>query len=91
MEIRKMGVTKVPGHVTSSANDRQIGGDHYKVGGEEHWDRVWRLGLNYFQGCATKYIERCYKKGQTIDDLKKARHYIDKLIELEEAKNDHPI
>lgn len=71
-----------------AANDIQVGGTHYKNegNGEEHWDRVERLGLNYFQGCATKYIERCYKKGQLIDDLKKARHFIDKLLEIEERK-----
>ena len=40
-----------------TANDKQIGGDHYKKGGEEHWDRVWRLyGRGYFVGCITKYV-----------------------------------
>ena len=37
----------------SAANQKQIGGNHYKHGGEEHWDRVNRLNLNYFQA-ATK-------------------------------------
>lgn len=68
------------------ANSYQIAGAHYKQanGGEEHWDRVNRLGLNYFQACITKYVER-YKLKNGIEDLKKARHFIDKLIELEEA------
>jgi len=79
--------------MTSKVNKTQIGGDHYKstTGGEEHWDRVARLGLNYFQACATKYIERCYLKAKqpfyTIQDLNKAKHFIDKLIEIEEAKH----
>lgn len=68
-----------------SANEKQIGGDHYKEAGrtgEEHWDRVWRLKLNYWQAAATKYIERYrYKNGK--EDLLKAIHYIEKLIELE--------
>jgi hypothetical protein len=68
-----------------AANDTQVGGDHYKQGGEEHWDRVWRLKMNYWQAAATKYIERCYLKGKPGEDLRKARHYLDKLIELEEA------
>lgn len=79
--------------MVKKANETQIGGDHYKAkdGGEEHWDRVARLGLNYFQACATKYIERCYLKAKqpyyTIEDLKKAKHFIDKLIELESDKH----
>jgi hypothetical protein len=67
-----------------SANERQVGGDHYKTGGEEHWDRVARLRLDYFQGQITKYVER-WKKKNGLEDLKKARHFLDKYIELEEA------
>lgn len=66
-----------------SANDIQIGGGHYNKDGEQHWDRMWRLyGRGYFVGCATKYIERYHLKNG-IQDLEKARHFIDKLIELE--------
>lgn len=68
-----------------AANDKQEGGDHYKTGGEEHWDRVHRLGLDYFQGQITKYIER-WKKKNGIEDLKKARHFLDKYIELAETE-----
>jgi hypothetical protein len=57
----------------SAANQKQVGGNHYKHGGEEHWDRVNRLGLNYFQGAATKYVERCYLKGNPIQDLQRSR------------------
>lgn len=65
------------------ANERQIGGSHYKKGGEEHWDRQWRLyGRGYFVGCITKYVERYHEKNG-VQDLEKARHFIEKLIELE--------
>lgn len=71
-----------------SANKKQIGGSHYKLGGEEHWDRQWRLfGAGYFVGCATKYIERYHQKNG-IEDLQKAIHFIEKLIELETAAED---
>jgi hypothetical protein len=70
----------------SAANEKQVGGDHYKLGGEEHWDRVNRLGMNYFQAAATKYIERCYLKGKPIEDLRKSVHYLEKLIEIEQCK-----
>lgn len=62
------------------ANKRQIGGSHYK-GGEEHWDRVVRLELDYFQAQITKYTERAWKKNG-LQDLEKAHHFTEKYIEL---------
>jgi uncharacterized protein DUF3310 len=78
-----MAATKVK--KAKRANDIQIGGDHYKMGGEEHWDRMWRLyGRGYFVGCVTKLVERYpYKNG--LEDLQKAGHFIQKLIELEQG------
>ena len=75
----------------TKANERQVGGDHYrKVPGEQHWDRLVRLkGLEkaraYFTGNITAYVER-YEEKNGIQDLQKARHYLDKLIELEETE-----
>lgn len=68
-----------------SANARQVGGTHYKADGkgEEHWDRVARLGLDYFQACITKYVERCWKKNG-VQDLRKAQHFLDKYLELKD-------
>lgn len=70
-----------------AANDKMVGGDHYPKGqGEEHWDRMYRMfGRGYFIGSITKYVERFPEKGG-IEDLKKAEHFIQKLIELETAK-----
>lgn len=61
-----------------------VGGDHYKNdAGEEHWDRIWRMyGRGYFVGCITKYVERYHRK-DGVKDLEKAKHFIEKLIELE--------
>jgi hypothetical protein len=72
-----------------SANDRQVGGDHYHKGGEQHWDRQWRLyGRGYFIGCITKYVER-YPHKNGVQDLEKAKHFIEKLIELESIAKEH--
>lgn len=72
----------------ASANERQVGGTHYTdsaKGGEQHWDMMWRLYREaWFVGNITKYILR-YRNKNGIEDLKKIRHYLDKLIELEEA------
>lgn len=66
-----------------SANDRQVGGEHYRTVGEQHWDRQWRIyGRGYFIGCITKYVER-YPMKNGVQDLEKAKHFIEKLIELE--------
>lgn len=71
-----------------NANDKQVGGDHYSREGEQHWDRQWKLnGRGYFVGCITKYVERYHLKNG-IQDLEKAKHFLEKLIELE--KGGHP-
>ena len=74
-----------------TANDRQEGGAHYKrVQGEQLWDRLVRVhGLDkdymFFVGSAMSYLER-YRLKDGVKDLKKAKHFIEKLIELEEAE-----
>lgn len=67
-------------------NQEQVGGDHYKVGEFDHWDMVEMSGLGYLEGCATKYIAR-HKKKNGYEDLKKAEHYINKLIELNRMRH----
>jgi len=65
-----------------SANDEQVGGDHYTRQAIQPWDIIVANKLNFFEGNALKYLLRWkYKDG--VKDLLKARHYIDKLIELE--------
>lgn len=75
--------------VQDRANDRQVGGAHYKAHQYEPWDVIidWRLG--YLDGNAVKYLSRWRLKGG-IQDLKKARHYLDKLIETVEADGSVP-
>tara|TARA_R110002020_G_scaffold376130_3_gene587276 strand:+ start:5001 stop:5267 length:267 start_codon:yes stop_codon:yes gene_type:complete len=69
----------------TAANTKQVGGDHYKTGGEQHWDMMWRLhGEAWFVGCITKYLFR-YKKKNGLEDLEKSKHYLEKLIELERS------
>lgn len=65
-----------------SANDIQHGGSHYKDLQYETWDVINAWGLGYFDGNAVKYLSRWRKKGG-VQDLMKAKHYIEKLIEIE--------
>jgi hypothetical protein len=62
------------------ANERQVGGAHYRTS-MQHWDYVWVNDLDYFQGQITKYVTRWKRKGG-IQDLEKAKHFLDKYIEL---------
>lgn len=77
-----------------TANDRQIGGNHYKAGAAkcpgcgmhlEHWDIVSMFDLGYLVGTATKYLFRFRRKGG-IADLEKSIHYVEKQIEEERAR-----
>lgn len=68
-----------------SANETQVGGDHYKHRAIQPWDYITGNGLAYLEGCIVKYISRHRDKGG-LEDLHKAKHYLDKLIEVEEAK-----
>lgn len=72
--------------MNDKANATQIGGSHYKSPGhEEHWDRAYRLKYDPFQYIITKWIERWRKKGG-LQDLYKARHALDKYIEVATAE-----
>jgi hypothetical protein len=66
-----------------SANNSQVGGDHYRTG-IQHWDYVVANGLDYFQAQIIKYVTRWRKKGG-VQDLDKARHFLEKYRELVEA------
>ena len=67
------------------ANAQQVGGSHYRDQVVQPWDFIARNGIGYLEGCAIKYLSRWRQKGEKdgVDDLRKARHYIEKLIELE--------
>ena len=67
------------------ANDRQVGGEHYRGRALQHWDIVRMFQLDYFQGQITKYVMR-WKDKNGMEDLKKARHFLDKYIELYEEE-----
>lgn len=62
-------------------NQKQVGGDHYKNLQIQTWDYIAQNDIGYLEGCAIKYLSRWKSKGE-VQDLQKARHYIDKLIEL---------
>lgn len=67
------------------ANERQVGGAHYRSG-MQHWDLISQYqGSVYLIGCITKYLTR-WRKKNGLQDLEKALHYLDKLMELVQAQ-----
>jgi hypothetical protein len=72
--------------VVTTPDDIQIGGNHYKKHSIQPWDAIHSWGLGFFTGNAVKYIAR-YKDKGGIEDIKKARHYLDKLVSMHEANN----
>lgn len=70
----------------SKANEIQHGGNHYKqFKGFEPWDVITEWGLGYLDGTALKYIAR-WKHKNGLEDLRKAIHFLQKAIEVEEAR-----
>lgn len=59
--------------------------DHYNKG-IEVWDFIISHDMDFMAGNIIKYISR-YKHKNGIQDLEKARFYLDKLIEVETCKD----
>ena len=64
-----------------SANGVQIGGSHYKDKSIQPWDYIVQNQIPYLEGNIIKYVSRWRDKGG-VDDLRKAQHYLSKLIEI---------
>jgi hypothetical protein len=65
----------------ASALDTQVGGDHYQMP-IQPVEFIHKNGLGFIAGNVVKYVVR-YKQKNGIEDLKKASHYLDMLIEME--------
>ena len=63
--------------------------DHYTLGGIETWDFIEAKKLNYNLGNVVKYVTRCDHKGDPIEDLQKARQYLDR--EIQRRQNDEDV
>ena len=65
-----------------SALKKEVGGTHYKDMPIQPIEFITKNGLGFCVGNVIKYVCR-YKAKNGKEDLLKARHYIDLLIELE--------
>ena len=75
--------------VKRRADEQQVGGSHYKDLAITPWeifdaDFTAEEAGGFYRGSLLSYVLR-YKAKGGVEDLKKARHYLDKLIEHEEG------
>lgn len=75
--------------LSSDVNKLQVGGNHYCSKSIQPWDAMqsWQtpeMFEGFLSGSAIKYLAR-YRDKNGIEDLKKARHFLDKLIDFLEG------
>ena len=68
----------------------QIGGTHYSRLGIEPIQFIETNGLGYHEGNVIKYVSR-WRNKNGVEDLKKAKWYIERLLELENEKQPQEI
>lgn len=68
-----------------AAIDEQVAGDHYKNMAIQPIQFITANNLGFCEGNIIKYLCRWPAKGG-VEDLKKARHYLDLLIESQSVK-----
>lgn len=68
--------------MTRKTLKKQVAGSHYKELPIQPVEYVYRNGIGFFEGNVIKYVTRWRDKGG-IDDLEKAKHYLEMLIEFE--------
>ena len=74
-----------PSELVKKPSETQIGGNHYSDMTIQPIEFIHKNNLSFIQGNVIKYVCR-YKDKGGIEDLNKAKHYIDLLIEFEEKK-----
>ena len=72
--------------MSESAFNKQVGGEHYKHFNIQPTRFVMENRLNYLQGSVILRMCRYDLKGTPLEDLEKAKHEIDLLIEIEGLK-----
>ena len=65
--------------LTDSPLSKQIGGDHYKAKGIQPVEYCMANNIGFMEGSVIKYVTRWKDKGG-VQDLEKARHFLDMLI-----------
>lgn len=65
----------------------QVGGNHYEAMAMQPWEIIEANSLDFWEGNIIKYVMR-YRSKNGVEDLKKARHYLEYLIARESGRLD---
>lgn len=76
--------TKQPPNNQRDHFKHQEGGTHYKDMAIQPLDYIVANNMTFVEGNVIKYVTRWRQKGG-VEDLKKARHYLDLLIQIQES------
>lgn len=68
----------------TQAMHAQEGGNHYKECPIQPIEYIFANGLGFAEGNVVKYVTR-WRAKNGVEDLRKARHYLDLLIEQVEV------
>jgi hypothetical protein len=74
-----------PDAVQPVSHDPVESPSHYTAGGIETIDFIEAKDLGYHLGNVVKYVSRAGRKGDRVEDLRKARWYLDRAIERASA------
>lgn len=66
----------------SKATERQEGGQHYKKYAIQPVEFIYENDIPFLEGNVIKYVVR-HKDKNGLQDLLKAKHYIDLIIQME--------
>ena len=84
--MEELGTENVKQMMAGKANSHQIGGDHYKKMDIQPWDVIdygpKQQAIGFYRYNALKYIMRAGEKGEFKEDIAKAQHYLEKLLEI---------
>lgn len=82
----EVGFYVAPDGLVVNPYNTQVGGNHYSKYAIQPTEYIIKNNLNFCEGNVVKYVTR-YKDKGGVEDLKKARHYLDILIaEMETAQ-----
>ena len=85
--LRELAMQRIGRDVADSlpVEEQQVGGDHYKTLKIQPFRYIHANGIPFAEGCIIKYVTRWRSKGG-LEDLRKARHMLDLLIDAESDK-----
>ncbi len=75
--------------VSQTTSEKQVGGTHYK-GGLQPIDVIDAWGLDFYEGSALKYLAR-HRKKNGREDIEKAIHYLELLLERQYDVRDESV